>query len=284
MSKCDFLKREVNYLGHIVSASGIKPDPEKVKAIQNLATPTTVKGVRSFIGMCGYYRRFVPNFVKIAKPLTDLTKKNRHFYWTEECQVSFETLRTALMEAPVLAYTDISKPYKVYTDASNYAIDAALVQDTGMGERVIQYLSHQLNETQRRWPIIEKEANAIVYGIQKFRPYLLGSKFTVMTDHKPLKHLFTSEMRNPRIQRWAIMLDEYGCDIEYISGSRNAVADALLRLGSRGENMASESYVESPANYASQTKEGVNRQSAEVSDVEAVRGRVKGKVSAFLPF
>ena len=97
MSKCDFLKREVNYLGHIVSASGIKPDPEKVKAIQNLATPTTVKGVRSFIGMCGYYRRFVPNFAKIAKPLTDLTKKNRHFYWTEECQVSFETLRTALL-------------------------------------------------------------------------------------------------------------------------------------------------------------------------------------------
>ena len=89
--------------------------------------------------------------------MTDLTKKNRHFYWTEECQVSFETLRTALMEAPVLAYPDISKPYKVCTDASNYAIDAALVQDTGMGERVIQYLSHQLNETQRRWPIIERD-------------------------------------------------------------------------------------------------------------------------------
>ena len=163
MSKCDFLKREVNSLGHIVSASGFKPDPEKVKAIQNLATPTTVKGVRSFIGMCGYYRRFVPNFAKIAKPLTDLTKKNRRFYWTEECQVSFETLRTALMEAPVLAYPDISKPYKVYTDASNYAIGAALVQDTGMGERVIQYLSHQLNETQRRWALAYYRKGSLRY-------------------------------------------------------------------------------------------------------------------------
>ena len=139
---------------------------------------------------------------------------------------------------------------------------------------MIQYLSHQLNETQQRWPIIEKEAYAIIYSIQKFRHYLYGSKFTVMTDHKTLKHLFTSPMLNSRIQRWAIILEEYGCDVEYISGLRNVVADALSRLGSTGENMASESYVESPANYASQTKEGVNRRSAEVSDVEAVRGRV----------
>ena len=266
-----------------MSASGIKPDPEKVKAIQSLATPTTVKGVRSFIGMCGYYRRFVPSFAKIAKPLTDLTKKNRHFYWTEECQVSFETLRTALMEAPVLAYPDISKPYKVYTDASNYAIGAALVQDTGMGERVIQYLSHQLNETQRRWPIIEKESYAIVYGIQKFRPYLLGSKFTVMTDHKPLKQLFTSEMRNPRIQRWAIMLDEYGCDIEYVSGSQNVVADALSRLGPAGgediedeEMMTGESSL-GPANYAGQIQgdadvQGIGSDEVNVIDSDRAPG------------
>ena len=213
MSKCDFLKREVNYLGHVVSASGVKPGPEKVSAIKRLAAPTDVKGIRSFIGMCSYYRRFVPNFAKIAKPLTELTKKDRQFYRTDECQKAFETLRNALIEAPVLAFPDINKPYKLYTDASNYAIGAALVQESPMGERVIQYLSHQLNDTQQRWPIIEKEAYAIVYSIQKFRPYLLSSKFTVMTDHKPLQHLFTSEMRNARIQRWAILLDEYGCDV-----------------------------------------------------------------------
>jgi len=281
MSKCDFLKKEVNYLGHIVSASGIKPDSEKVKAIQKLATPSTVKEIRSFIGMCSYYRRFVPNFAKIAKPLTELTKKNRRFYWTDECQNSFENLRAALMEAPILAYPDISKPYKVYTDASNFAIGAALVQDSEMGERVIQYLSHQLNETQQRWPIIEKEAYAIVYSVQKFRPYLLGSKFTVMTDHKPLGHLFTSEMRNARVQRWAIMLDEYGCDVQYIRGSKNVVADALSRLSpSVGDDvradglMTSESSKGTPANYAGQSEEGADKQSLSDVDVSEAACRV----------
>ena len=255
MSKCEFLKREVSYLGHLISANGTRPDPEKVAAIQKLTPPTTVKGVRSFLGVSGFYRKFVQNYAKIAKPLTELTKKNRRFEWTEECQDAFDTLRAALMEAPILAYPDISKPYKLYTDASNYAIGAALVQETEMGERVIQYLSHQLNETQRRWPIIEKEAYAIMYSIQKFRHYLLGSKFTVMTDHKPLKHLFTSEMRNSRIQRWAIILDEYGCDVQHIKGSDNLLADGLSRLGSTEENMADESCCQSPANYACQIEE-----------------------------
>ena len=261
MSKCEFLKKEVNYLGHIVSPSGIKPDQSKVEAIAKLGPPTDVRGIRSFIGMTGYYRRFIANYAKIAKPLTELTKKNRRFYWNEDCQRSFETLRRALTEAPILAFPDINKPYKLYTDASNYAIGAALVQETEMGERVIQYLSHQLNETQQRWPIIEKEAYAIVYGIQKLRPYLLGSKFTVMTDHKPLKHLFTSEMRNARIQRWAIMLDEYGCDIEYVSGSKNVVADMLSRIGpveyddvDRDDVVTSESLPVGPANYAGRIK------------------------------
>ena len=271
MSKCEFLKKEVKYLGHVVSQSGLKLDEDKVSAIKNMAPPTSVKGVRSFIGMCSYYRRFVPNFSKIAKPLTELTKKNRHFYWTEDCQKSFEMLREALTKAPVLAFPDISKPYKVYTDASNYAIGAAFVQDSPMGERVIQYLSHQLNETQQRWPVIEKEAYAIVYAIQKFRPYLLGCKFTVMTDHKPLKHLFTSEMRNARVQRWAIMLDEYGCDIQYVSGSKNVVADMLSRLGpmeadvtaNNDDLMIGESSTVGPTNYACQTTEGVVGQNVE---------------------
>ena len=240
MSKCEFLKQEVKYLGHLVSPSGIRPDPAKISAIQNLRPPTNVKSVRSFLGMCGFYRRFVPDFAKIAKPLTELTKKNRHFHWDDACQSSFETLRTALTVAPILAYPNVDKPYKLYTDASQNAIGAALVQETELGERVIQYLSHQLNETQRRWPTIEREAYAIVYSVQKFRPYLLGCKFTVMTDHKPLKHLFTSEMRNARIQRWAIILDEYGCDIQYISGRQNVVADALSRLDTSREDCHTE--------------------------------------------
>ena len=267
MKKCDFLKQEVKYLGHLVSSAGVKPDPEKVSAIKNMQPPTNVKGVRSFLGMCGFYRRFVPNYAKIAKPLTELTKKHRHFRWTDECQKAFEILRDALTEAPILAFPDINKPYKVYTDASNYAIGAALVQETELGERIIQYLSHQLNETQQRWPIIEKEAYAIIYNVQKFRPYLLGSKFTIMTDHKPLSHLFTSEMHNARVQRWAIILDEYGADVSYVKGSENVIADALSRLGPPeveiGEGsglMTRESSIMDPANYASR-KEGAKRQS-----------------------
>ena len=230
MSKCEFLKEEVKYLGHIVSASGIQPDPSKVKAIQDLQPPTDVRGIRSFIGMCSYYRRFIPNFAKTAKPLTELTKKNTRFFWNEDCQIAFESLRDALIDAPILAYPDLNKPYKLYTDSSNFSVGACLCQDSKEGERVIQYVSHQLNATQQRWPIIEKEAYAMVYSIQKLRHYLLGSKFTIMTDHKPLTHLFTSEMKNARIQRWAIILDEYGGDIEFIKGSQNRVADFLSRI------------------------------------------------------
>ena len=268
MSKCDFLKREVNYLGHLVGEFGYKPDPAKVEVIRNLAPPTSVKGVRSFIGMASYYRRFIPEFAKIAKPLTELTKKNRRFQWTDACQRAFETLRAALTEAPILAFPDINKPYKLYTDASNYAIGAALVQETEMGERVIQYLSHQLNETQQRWPIIEKEAYAIIYSVQKVRPYLLGSKFTVVTDHKPLKYLFTSEMKNARIQRWAVVLSEYGCDIEYVSGTKNVVADMLSRLGpddvETDDVETSESPSVGPANYAGQIREDVDEHDIQV--------------------
>ena len=265
MTKCEFLKQEVKYLGHVISASGVKPDPEKVKAIQMLAPPENAKDVRTLLGMCGFYRKFISNFAKIAKPLTELTKKNRPFIWTEQCQTAFETLRSALTHAPILAFPDINKPYKLYTDASNCAIGAALVQESAIGERVVQYLSHQLNETQQRWPIIEKEAYAIVYSIQKLRPYLLGSKFTVMTDHKPLKYLFSSPFTaSAKIQRWAIMLSEYGCDIQFISGAKNRMADALSRLpcldpkeGEAEDKMTSESSKRGPANYASQRKEGV---------------------------
>ena len=264
MSKCDFLKREVNYLGHVVSPNGIKPDPTKVEALQQLEPPTDVRGIRSFIGMTGYYRRFIPNYAKIAKPLTELTKKNRIFCWTEECQNSFETLRQALMEAPILAFPDISKPYKLYTDACGYAIGGVLVQETDMGERVIQYLSHQLNETQQRWPIIEKEAYAIVYCVQKFRPYLLGSKFTIMTDHKPLQHLFTSEMKNAKIQRWAILLDEYGGDVSYIRGSQNVVADALSRFGPGTATRESSS---GPTDYVSLREEESEQRQCHVNSV-----------------
>ena len=231
-SKCDFAVKEVNFLGHRVSSDGVQPDPAKISVIKNLKPPTTVREVRSFIGMASYYRRFIDHFSDIAGPLTQLTRKYAKFMWNEECQNAFDRLKTALCEAPILAHPDLSKPYKLYTDASLKAVGAVLTQEFPEGERVIQYVSKQLSTGQQKWATIEREAYAIVYAVNKLRQYLLGMKFTVYTDHKPLRSLFTAEMRNARIQRWAIMLSEYGCDIEYQSGKLNVPADVLSRLAS----------------------------------------------------
>ena len=235
VSKCDFLMPKVKYLGHVISAEGISPDPDKTHVIENLNIPTTVKGVRSIIGMASYYRRFIKNFAQIAKPLTQLTKKNQPFIWTDQCTRAFETLKTCLTQAPILAYPDTSQAYCLYTDASNGAVGAVLAQDHDGQECVIQYLSHQLNACQQKWPTIEQEAYAIVYAVNKLRHLLYGSKFVIHCDHKPLKTLFTSEMKNARVQRWAISLSEYGGDIEYQTG-KTQKADMLSRVKFNPEN------------------------------------------------
>ena len=230
LSKCNFGVDKVKYLGHEISSRGITPDPEKIKVIKKLKRPYTVREARSFLGMAGYYRRFVKNFADIAFPLTQLTRKYGRFKWTEECQESFEKLKQVLCETVVLAHPDTTRPYNLYTDASDYAVGAVLTQELEGGERVVQFLSKKLDEGRRKWATIEKEAYAIVYAVNKLRPFLFGSKFTVFTDHKPLRTLFTSEMKNARIQRWAIMLSEYGCNIEYKKGKENIPADMLSRI------------------------------------------------------
>ncbi len=227
--KCEFFKDSIKYLGHIISAEGVSPDKDKVKAIQEMDAPETVRHVRSFLGVAGYYRRFISQFADLAKPLTSLTKKNAHFVWGTVQDESFRELKSRLVTAPILSYPDVNAPYNLYTDASLYAVGAVLTQMFQDGEKVIQYVSHQLAAGQQKWPTIEREAYAIVYAVNKLRQYLVGSKFTIYTDHKPLKYLFTSEMKNPRIQRWAILLDEHDCEIKYTAGPQNQ-ADLLSRL------------------------------------------------------
>ena len=180
--------------------------------------------------MASFYRRFIDHFSEIVQPLTNLTKKNVRFQWTDCHQNAFETLKQKLSSAPVLGHPDFNLPYKLYTDASLYAVGAVLTQEFPEGERVIQYLSKQLTPGQQKWPVIEREAYAIIFAVNKLRHFLLGSKFTIFTDHKPLRSLFTSEMKNVRVQRWAIMLAEYGCDVEYKSGKTNVIADMLSRI------------------------------------------------------
>ena len=213
-----------------MSAEGIQPDFDEIRVICEMPPPQCVKDVRAFLGMCGYYRRYVPNFAYIAAPLVDLTRKNMQFRWSGDCQKAFDFLNTKLTESPILVHADLTKPYRLYPDASDYAIEAILAQIGENGEEhVIHYLSQQLSRTQRRWAVIEQEAWALVAALRKFRQYLLGAKFTVYTDHKPLKSLFTAEMKNARIQRWGILISEYNCDIQYREG-RRMKADFVSRI------------------------------------------------------
>ena len=230
-SKCEFAKNEINLLGYKVGVDGIRADPEKVKAIFELDTPTTVTHVRSFLGMANYYRQCIPNFAKVAEPLVTLTKKHARFEWGEGQDKAFTQLKELLTSSHVMAAPRIGHPYRLYTDACDYAVGGILVQTDDQGvEKVIQYISHQLSGSQLRWATIEKEAYAVVYAIEKLRPYLYGAEFTVLTDHKPLTSLFTKQLQNTKIQRWGVLLAEYGAKIEYRKGSNNIRADMLSRI------------------------------------------------------
>lgn len=230
-SKCHFGLPELDLLGYVVSAKGIRPQPKKIEAIKNLDHPTDVKGVRSFLGVVGYYRQCIPGFAALAMPLTELTKSKQPFIWGPEQQQSFEQLKKALISEPILSHPDPGRPYLLYTDASDKCVGAILVQKDNEGiERVIAYLSHKLSGAQLRWPTIEKEAFGVVYALKKFHPYLWGATFEIHTDHKPLKSLFQSEIKNSKLQRWAIQISEYGAPIKYHQGKLNVRADMLSRI------------------------------------------------------
>ena len=229
LKKCGFLKLETNYLGFVISDEGIKPDEKKVTAIRSLPVPTCVKEVRSFIGMCSYYRRFIPNFSQIAEPIIALTRKYAHFKWSDTHQKAFEFLKDSLTAVPLLVYPDANEPYILYTDASDLCIGACLTQECEGDEKPIYYLSHKLSKSQCKWAVVEKEAFAIHYALQKLDYYLHNAQFVIRTDHKPLKYLLESPMQNKKIQLWALSMSGYNCTIEYIAGTTNTCADLLSR-------------------------------------------------------
>ena len=229
--KCHFAQQEVKLLGFVVNSQGVSPDPDKAVAINKLAAPTSVKQVRSFLGMANYYRQCIPHYAKIAQPLTELTKKNRRFTWGPIQTNAFNKLKDLLTSHPVMSYPRTDLPYRLYTDASDTCVGAILVQlHEDNIERVVQYVSHQLTDTQKRWAVIEKEAFAVVYALTKLRPYLLGADFTIFSDHKPLTSFFSKRIQNSKIQRWAILLEEFSTNIQYCSGRTNERADMLSRL------------------------------------------------------
>ncbi len=231
--KCQFIKESVNYLGHIISSTGIAPDPDKIDKIANYKTPESVDEVRSFLGLAGYYRRFIKNFGSIAQSLTAKTHKEASklpFTWTDTDQKAFETLRTCLTTPPILAYPDFDQEFLLFTDACDYGVGAVLSQIQNGNEVVIAYASKQLKKAELKYATVEKEAWAVVSAIKHFRHYLLDKPFTVISDHRPLQWLEEQKDNNGRLGRWAILLASVNYKIKYRPGRIHQNADCLSRL------------------------------------------------------
>ncbi|KAL8110718.1 hypothetical protein AgCh_026455 [Apium graveolens] len=217
--------KEVQFLGHVVGKDGIKVDPVKIEAVSKWEQPKTPTEVRSFLGLAGYYRRFVKDFAKIATPLTKLTRKNEKFNWTEKCEESFQELKKRLVTAPVLALPDETGNFVIYSDASLKGLGCVLMQH----DKVIAYASRQLKPHEQKYPVHDLELAAIVFALKLWRHYLYGEKCEIYTDHKSLKYIFTQKDLNMRQQRWLELIKDYDCSINYHPGKANVVADALSR-------------------------------------------------------
>ena len=227
--KCEFLRKEVGYLGHIISDKGVKPDPSKLLAVKEFPRPKNAKNIKQFLGLAGYYRRFIPEFSKISRPLTDLLKKDKTFVWAEKQEIAFTKLRDALCSKPILQFPDFTRPFVITTDASGYAIGGVLSQGEIGKDLPIAYTSRLLNNAEKNYSTIEKELLAIVYCVNHFRPYIYGRKFTLVTDHRPLVWIHSVTDPTSRLIRWRLKLAEYEYDVVYKPGKINDNADALSR-------------------------------------------------------
>lgn len=234
--KCSFHKRELSFLGYKISGKGIEPASDKVKVIQDWKVPSNVQEVRQFIGLAQYYRRFIPNFASIAAPITDLTRgtgsKTRSIIWTDNCEESFKILKQKLSSSPVLLTPNMSKPFKIETDASDYGIGCVLSQKDSTGNwRPIAFESKKLSKAEQSYPAQERELLGILHALRTWRCLIDGNKYTVYTDHLPLKYFRTQTKPTPRLIRWISELELYDPDIQYKPGKENDVADVLSRIG-----------------------------------------------------
>lgn len=229
--KCSFLKSSTTYLGHIISREGVTPDPSKIEAVENFPTPKTTKDLKSFLGLSGYYRRFIKDFAKIAKPLNSLLKEGTEYIWTEEQEEAFKHIKQILVSEPVLQYPDFTKEFLLITDASQEALGAVLSQGTlGKDDRPVAYASRTLNSAEKNYSTTEKELLAVVWSVKYFRPYLWGRHFKVVSDHRPLRWLMSLKDPGSRLTRWTIKLSEYDFEVIHRPGKANSNADALSRI------------------------------------------------------
>ena len=224
-SKCEFWLKEVGFLGHILSAGGVSVDPEKIKTIKEWRAPTTQTEVRAFLGLAGYYRKFVEGFSSIARPMTQLLKKDQKFEWTDKCEECFQKLKERLISALILIMPDITKPFDVYCDASKIGLGCVLMQEG----KVISYLSKQLKQHEQNYPTHDLELAAVVLALKTWCHYLMGNRCEIYLDHKSLKYIFTQKELNMRQRTWIELIKDYDLDIQYHPGKANVVADALSR-------------------------------------------------------
>ncbi|GJX33150.1 reverse transcriptase domain-containing protein [Tanacetum coccineum] len=224
-SKCEFWLQEVHFRGHVVNQNGIHVDPSKIEAVKNWKTPTTPSEIRSFLGLAGYYRRFIANLSKIAKPLTLLTQKNQKYVWGMEQEEAFQTLKNNLCDAPILTLPNGVEDFKVYCDASNQGLGYVLMQRG----KVIAYALRHLKIHEKNYTTHDLELGAVVFALNTWRHYLYGTKSVIYTDHKSLQHILHQKELNMRQRRWIKLFSDYECEIRYHHGKANVVADALSR-------------------------------------------------------
>ncbi|WVZ80152.1 hypothetical protein U9M48_027651 [Paspalum notatum var. saurae] len=225
LSKCEFWLDQVPFLGHIFSKGGIMVDPSKISSVMDWKVPEVVKEVRGFLGLAGYYRRFIESFSRIAKPMTSLLENGVPFIWTKERQAAFDELKKRLTTTPVLTPPDLTKSFTVYCDASKEGLGCVLMQEG----KVIAYASRQLRKHEVNYPTHDLELAAVVHALKIWRHYLFGNRCEIYTDHKSLKYIFTQNELNMRQRRWLELIKDYDLVIHYHPGKANVVADALSR-------------------------------------------------------
>ena len=228
-SKCKLMQKQVVFLGHIISGEGIATDPEKTRLVEEWPAPTNLKQLRGYLGLTGYYRRFVQDYAKIAAPLNYLTRKNQSFTWTEKCQEAFEELKKRLVSPPILAMPNDDGPFVLDCDACDTSIGSVLSQVQKGEERVIAYAGRILTRSELNYCVTRKELLAVVYFVQQFKQYLLGRKFVICTDHSALSWLQKTPEPIGQNARWLEILGEYDFTIKHRPGSQHGNADALSR-------------------------------------------------------
>ena len=233
--KCDFFKKYIQYLGHLIAEDGFTPLPEKLESIRNMPRPKTSKEVKQFLGLIGYYRKFVPRFSDTVRSLTNLTRHDAEFVWSKKCDKAFKHLKELLMQHPILRYPDPGQPYTLFTDASGIGWAGVLTQefedDKGKKKQhPICYISGQFIGSQQNWAALTKEAYAIYMAVLKLSFYIMDAEVTIKCDHLPLKKFLQKQTLNAKVNNWAVELEQFNLKLEWIQGVKNMLADSLSRL------------------------------------------------------